>query len=144
MVLARQCTGIGCSPPRGDKVIRESRKPTFQQKCDVAQAFRSTDWTILYKSNSYEQYFTMFSAKINNILDFICPAVRKLTHSNDKPWLTDNFKSLVLQRQAAEARGDEDKYRALRNKVNSCGLHSAKPSMRQLFRVQPQTNGSKG
>lgn len=118
MVVAKPCTGTDWSPPKSNKIITESRKPTYQQKCDLAEALRATDWTSLYHSESCEEQFSIFSNQVNHLMDTYCPTVTKVKYSNDKPWISESFKMLISQRQAARAQGEEANYRVLRNKIN--------------------------
>ncbi len=41
-----------------------------------------------------------------------------MRHSSDRPWVTDAFRCLVKERQAAHIKDQKEKYNVLRNKVN--------------------------
>ena len=49
-------------------------------------------------------------------------------HTANKPWVTDNFRHLIRQRQRALICGDLDEARRLRNLVNRTA-----PKLRQRF-----------
>ena len=44
--------------------------------------------------------------------------MEKYKYSDDKPWITPAFKSLVAQRQAAHKSGNTELYNKLRNQIN--------------------------
>ena len=103
MVVAKPCKGIKWSAPQCNRVLTVSRKPTYQHKCDIGEALRSTYWTMLYHSQSCEEQFDTYFNRVTDILDTSCPLVTRTQYFNDKPWITDHFKALISQRQAARA-----------------------------------------
>ena len=51
-------------------------------------------------------------------LDFVLPLKSKTIIANEAPWISKQLKSLIHERQIALARGDKDRLRRLRNRVN--------------------------
>ena len=49
--------------------------------------------------------------------EFLPPKVVK-RHTNDRPWVTDQFRSPIRRLQAAWSSNDLPNYRRLRNKIN--------------------------
>ena len=75
-------------------------------------------WEPLYRMQSHEEKLAFFNSTISELMEHHFPVKVVKRHTNDKPWVTDHFKSLVSQRQIAFMRGDMTTYRLFRNKVN--------------------------
>ena len=50
--------------------------------------------------------------------DFVLPLKSKTIIANEPPWISKQLKSLIHEGQIALARGDKDRFRRLRNRVN--------------------------
>ena len=66
---------------------------------------------------SFAQLKTDFQL-LNDILDALVPIKSKTIFSNDKPWITPQFRALIARRQKAFLSGDHTRYKQLRNQVN--------------------------
>ena len=52
------------------------------------------------------------------MIDSCFPFKTVTRHTNDKPWITDNFRDLIRRRQRARKSGNHELANKLRNKVN--------------------------
>ena len=59
-----------------------------------------------------------FYSTVLSIVDKYAPVNDFARKTSDKPWITQKFKVLIKERNAAFTRGDEVSYRRLRNQVN--------------------------
>lgn len=59
-----------------------------------------------------------FNSVIVEIMDICVPLKTKTIHSNDKLWLTQDFKALLSNRHAAKSTGNQELYNKLRNSIN--------------------------
>ena len=55
---------------------------------------------------------------MTSLINTCFPVKTVSSHSKDKPWVTSEYKQLIKERQRAKARGETDKYRTLRNRIN--------------------------
>ena len=53
-----------------------------------------------------------------SLLDELLPPKVAIRHTNDRPWITDQFRSLIRRLQAAWSSKETLNYRRLRNKIN--------------------------
>ena len=58
-----------------------------------------------------------FSDDLCNAINIYFPAKSVKLHPTDKPWMSVEIKSLILERQRAYHSGSNDRWRLLRNKV---------------------------
>ena len=85
-------------------------------------------WGYLYTLPCEEQ-FTFYKKKtVDHLLDICCPFKTVTRHNTDKPWVTDDFRHLIRQRQRARMVGDVERTKSLRNQVNR-----AAPKLRRQF-----------
>ena len=61
---------------------------------------------------------TSFSDDFCNAINIYFPAKSVKIHPTDKPWMSAEIKSLILERQRAYHSGSNEKWRLLRNKVH--------------------------
>ena len=103
---------------KGEVEIRTTRVRGHNEKALFYHDLRNVRWEPLYYAQSYEDKLGIFCATMSHFIDKHFPFKIVKRHSEDKPWVTDHFKSLVAQRQVAFLKGDLITYRKLRNKVN--------------------------
>ena len=60
---------------------------------------------------------TSFSDELCNAINIYFPAKSVKIHPTDKPWMSAEIKSLILERQRAYHSGSNERWRLLRNKV---------------------------
>ena len=81
-------------------------------------AISNINWNNLYNMPSCQEKFDAFSDTITNLLDTYLPmkAVKRVT--NDKPWVTPQYKSVIQTRQCFWMAKDTVNYNIYRNKAN--------------------------
>ena len=57
------------------------------------------------------------------LIDTYLPIKEVTIHTNDKPWVTDSFKDLIIRRQAALSANNRPLYNRLRNRINRQSKH---------------------
>ena len=113
MVLAVPITPPKWEPPK--RITTVSRNATHEQKVQVAEALRSVPWELMYRLPDCKSQFDFFQGILTDTLDTLVPTVTKSRLSNDKPWVTPEYKSLIARRQAAFISGNTPLYNKLRN-----------------------------
>ena len=68
-------------------------------------------------SLSVDSLTSSFSDDLCNAISIYFPAKSIKLHPTDKPWMSAEIKSLILERQRAYHSGSNDRWRLLRNKV---------------------------
>ena len=68
-------------------------------------------------SLSVDSLTSSFSDDLCNAINIYFPAKSVKLHPTDKPWMSAEIKSLILERQRAYHSGSNDRWRLLRNKV---------------------------
>ena len=84
----------------------------------LANALYNYDWSVLEAIESVDDQLNYFNNVILSLLNYYLPVYTVKRHTNDKPWITDDFRRLIRQRQYALSHGDMVQYKQLRNKVN--------------------------
>lgn len=74
--------------------------------------------SILNSADSCESKTSLLEQIIMTGLDHVMPMRMRKVHSTEPPWITSSLKSLIQKRQSALSRGDDQKFRELRNRVN--------------------------
>ena len=87
---------------------------------------RKISWLDVYLCENVNQAVELMSNKITNILDIMAPIKTVQVRTNYAPWLSEETRNLMsernsLQSRAAQTKSAEDwrKYKVLRNKINS-------------------------
>lgn len=83
-----------------------------------ANALHYYDWNILETFESVNDKLDCFNNVVLSLLDYYLPTYTVKRHTNDKPWITDEFRKLIRQRQYAFRHGKTEQYKRLRNDVN--------------------------
>ena len=102
---------------KAKKIIR-TRDVSFNAKLRVSNALRNINWQSLYKSDDTNRQYDYLMNTICGIIDDNMPIKTKYVNPNEKPWITQEFKSLLSQRQSARKSGEIRLYKHLRNKIN--------------------------
>ena len=103
---------------KGEKskvIYRRSVKPYM--KVAFGRWLKSTDFTFLEALSSCSEKLDAFQSLLNYAIDFFFPLRKSKQHTNDKPWITLELRSLIQQRQQAMDK-DPVALRKLRNNVN--------------------------
>ena len=113
------------------KMIRAStryvKKRSYKNFDEEAflQKIRDTSWWDVYQSTDTNDAVHLFTSKVTAILDQMAPIKTFQTNSNFCPWLTEQTKLLIKERNQAQEKLSEnknnensEKFKKLRNKVN--------------------------
>ncbi len=87
------------------------------EKAMLLLALRNAQWGDLYRAASCQQQYAIFEDKLRTLIDTHMPSKLTKRCSNDKPWVTDEFRILINRRKAA-FRINSVAYSCLRNKAN--------------------------
>ena len=106
----------------------------------LAHALYNCNWSTLETIDDIDSKVAFFNNSVIALLDFYLPVHQVKRHSSDKPWITDQFRRLIRQRQYAWTNGDRTKYNKLRNIINRL----SKQLRKQFFsnRIQGLRNSS--
>ena len=105
---------------------RYVKKRSFKDfdKSIFLQQIRDTSWWDVYQSRDADEAALLFTRKVNFILDQMAPVRKFQTSSKYCPWLSDDTKELIKERNQAQAILSENKndlnfskFKELRNKV---------------------------
>ena len=87
-------------------------------KSQLARHLAEFDWSIMSNMSSAESMTNYFYDVTTSMLDFYLPLRVVARYSTDKPWITDEFRRLIRQRQYAYTAHNTAEYHRLRNLVN--------------------------
>jgi len=99
----------------------------------LCHALQHLNWTPLYHMNSIHNQIDYFYTTLTALLDQYLP-YRKVTKSTaDKPWVLQQFKDLIRQRQRAFLSGNRREYSRLRNRINRMSKSPDKNIIKRKF-----------
>ena len=101
-----------------DYAIVAVRSKSSNGKNLLAHALCNVNWNALETIDDLDSKVAYFNNCVIALLDFYLPVHYVKHHSTDKPWITDQFRRLIRQRQYAWTSGDRTQYNKLRNKIN--------------------------
>ena len=96
----------------------EKRKMSSKCKIKFRDAIEQISWEPLYRNETCAEKYELFSDILLQNIDEHFPLVKIKCNSNDLPWVTENFRYLIKQRQYHFNNGNDKMYRVFRNKVN--------------------------
>ena len=102
---------------KGENESFQTRSSGRNQKVLFVNELSKVNWTHLYKMKSCNEQYQFFSDTINNLLDEHLPMKTVKRFSTDKPWVTEEFKDLIRQRQLAFRNNDIKKNHFFRNRI---------------------------
>ena len=102
----------------GHPVITTVRSKDHNRKILLAHHLAKFDWSLLYEMSSTESMVEYFYDVTTSLLDYYLPVYEVTRYSTDKPWVTDQFRRLIRQRQYAWTHNNMVDYRRYRNAVN--------------------------
>ena len=103
--------------PTHSMTEKKVRTSGHNEKTLLASELLHIRWEPLYHLPTCNEQFEFFMEKISELLDTYLPVKTVRKHNTDKPWITEQFKSLIQSRQWA-LNNDRGQYKQLRNKVN--------------------------
>jgi hypothetical protein len=102
VVICQPCT----VPYKHDqKYTVEVCRSDRNSKTLFAYALQKTRWEELDHKDSCHKQFEYFQMSIENLLDTNMPKQLVTRNINDKPWITPQFKQLIMKRQWAHSKG---------------------------------------
>jgi len=114
-VLMLPIDGATHSP--GHRITASVRSNDSNNKAQLARHLATFDWSELYKLTSTELMANFFYNVTTSLLEHYLPLRSVSRFSTDKPWITDEFRRLIRQRQYAWTH-NKSEYNRLRNAVN--------------------------
>ena len=103
---------------RGEVHTYVRRVSGHNEKVLFAHALSKIKWDELYRCCDVDAKVNSLTIIIQDLYNTYFPTKTVRRHSNDKPWVTDHYRSLVSQRQYALKTGNIGQFRQLRNKIN--------------------------
>ena len=115
VIVCPTCRTTGEGPSR-KVIVRRDTRPS--RKLDLGRYLAAIDWTALDSAVTCDDKLKLLVDTIVVGMDYIMPAKQFRVHYNDPPWMTPEFKSLVVLRQRAFHSGNTERYRHYRHVVN--------------------------
>ena len=113
---------VHCTPhdvvPNKSTVILTHRINSHNAKSAFVASLKEVSWLPLYRMTSCQDMFNYFSYQIQLLLNKHLPYRSITKYQSDKPWVTEEYKQLITQRQAYYRSGNTVQYNILRNSVN--------------------------
>ena len=106
-------------PPRTKGQYRSyyRRSTDPNAKAMLCHALQRFNWTPLYRMNSIHTQVHYFYTTLTGLLDQYLPYIKVTKYTADKPWVTQQFKDVIRQRQRALLSGNRQEYSRLRNRA---------------------------
>ena len=122
-------------------VLKRDTRPS--RKAELGGYLSKINWNTLEKAESCEEKNELFSKIISTGVDIIMPERTIKLHSNDAPWVTEDFKRLISLRKRAFSSGKLILFKFYRNKVNRtrklCLAKFFASTVNQLKLAKPKT-----
>ena len=122
LIFAVRQTKNIISKPR---IIKKRSFKNFKSE-DFVAAVRIIKWFDVYMSNDVEVAIEIVTQRLTEVLDQMAPIKTFQSRSNYAPWVSDNTKNKIKERNEAQKKASETKtssdweeYKKLRNQVNS-------------------------
>ena len=96
--------------------VERSLKETLET--ELGRYLNEIDWSLFHNLETCEQKNAFFHDIISNGFNLIMPERKVKFHTNDAPWITEEFKQLIKSRQRAFSSGNSQLFKFYRNKVN--------------------------
>ena len=103
--------------PSVPTIRTQRRECKASNKRALISTLENTNWTLIYRLNSFEKQLEVFQSMISSAINFCLPMRSVKTHPRDKPWITPDIKSCIKKRQLAWVRNDVEQYNIYRNKA---------------------------
>ena len=97
-------------------VLKRDTRPS--RKTELGRYLNEVDWSLLQNLETCEQKNSFFYDIISNGFNLIMPERKVKFHTNDAPWITEEFKQLIKSRQRAFSSGNSQLFKFYHNKVN--------------------------
>ena len=138
LIFTPNCT----SYKKPKQICTQKRKQTITNRNNLKEAISNISWTTLFKAETCQDKFEIFSSTINSLIDTHLPYHSVKSNSNDQPWITETFHHLIKRRQFYFQSGNEIMFRMYRNKVNRerkrLKQHYVSKTLQNLKTVNPK------
>ena len=110
-------------PPRPAKLVKITyrRVNSHNRRAFLFDHLQRHNWSHFYHMNSCQEMVDYFYSFILHLLNLYMPTIRSSSNNFDKPWVTQEFRNLVKQRQRAYMSSQKSLYCKLRNKSATPG-----------------------
>ena len=115
-VLILKPTMSNFCPPK--KVTIQRRVKGHNEKTLFLHDLKRVRWQELYRMKSCEDQLNFFYNTMNGLIEQHFPIKIVSKSSNDRPWITSQFKDLIKIRDGHFYDGNDALYKVYRNKVN--------------------------
>jgi hypothetical protein len=85
----------------------------------LGEKLKDINWIDLYRTTNVSAKLNLFNNTVTRLIDESMPLKVVQRNNNDKKWVTDHYRELIISRQNAYLRGDQDEYKRLHNIVNN-------------------------
>ena len=106
----------GIKPPQHIFVTKQCQGP--KERAALCRTLQAIDWSPLFSLETCKEQFTVFDAIMQSTIQDNLPTKIVKRNTNDHPWVTDEFLSLVSRRQYHFHAGNRVAYNIYRNMVN--------------------------
>ena len=109
--------------PMKDSLKNKTTKVKIRQsktsnKIALGRWLSNINWSNLYQTSSCDQKLEILHTTLEAGLDLFMPRKTIKRHDSDRPWITDEFKRIIQDRQKAYYQGNRPFYNQLPNKAN--------------------------
>jgi hypothetical protein len=100
-----------------DRIAVTVRSNSTNGKHLLAHALLNFKWNMLEAIDDIDSKVAYFNSCVTTLLDFFLPVHIEERRTDDKPWITDQFRQLIRRRQYAWTTGNHSLYNQLRNQA---------------------------
>ena len=99
-------TAVVCEPNintkynKGKRVTKIVRVSGKNEKAMFVHNLQKVNWTELYRLDSCKDQFAYFDGIMSELIDAHFPLKTIVSHTKDKPWVTQYFKTSISERQS--------------------------------------------
>ena len=120
------CKPLNNIAPNKSSMTLTRRINTHSAKIRFVNDLKIVNWTVLYNLSTVQSQWMCFYNTITSLLNTHLPFKTIKKFDTDKPWVTEDFKSMISIRQSAWKSGNTTKFNIYRNKVNRASKHLRK------------------
>ena len=127
---------------RSQSVYITKRSQGHKERTALSRVIRAVNWDPLFMLPTCKEQFLVFDSVMTNLVEEFLPLKTVKRNSDDWPWVTDEFLSLIRQRQYHFHAGNKEEFHYYRNKVDKTRKklkpHFYKRKMSGLRKVNPK------
>ena len=131
LIICKLTPSESYRPPVVAQVLK-CNESALSKVCFI-EVLSEVRWECLYRAATCAEHYQIFEATISTLLEEYLP-FRPTKHCTwDQPWVTDQFRNLILKCQQAFLQGNSALFHFYRNKTN----REAKRSAESLLPAAP-------